>query len=505
MVSTALSEAAAGRYVVIGFQCEPAHGSQDTMRLAASLLNGSADERDFDLPVLLVLYDTDRCSDKQIETVLTLVHQQARISEHRISAAVLLASTNFLSRLARPMLRAWLARRLLVARVRFHELSADEIAAFLHYQLLSGEADGIFTDEAIAAIANVSGGDPVIINRFAHRMLDWTAERAGNGLDDANLGSGMMISPDVPLDERDLTALADRLRQSDLREPGPQLSTRIWAHKGLRLKLRTGITAGFACAAVFASAVALIHSDVRGIGPRTAPAIGVPVQPAEYAPSPGGAPHPASPSVEKSADIGDNAAATMMAAAAELTLKERPAVKTATPLSVAALRPAPQPATPKEAPETAVNAARIGGLPPKVAPAAPAVVPMGTQPPRAEPSTPKKSYDKLRLSPVVIAVLLSRGDALFEQGEIYSARRFYERAAVAGDGRAALRLANTFDPAFLEFAHLRMRGDAAMAESWYRRARELGQTEAAMLLVPAPRHDQNEGAAAQDEIAPAER
>jgi hypothetical protein len=43
-------------------------------------------------------------------------------------------------------------------------------------------------------------------------------------------------------------------------------------------------------------------------------------------------------------------------------------------------------------------------------------------------------------------------------------------------------LGNTFDPAFLDFAHLRVRGDSAMAVSWYARARELGVGEAEILL-----------------------
>jgi hypothetical protein len=45
-----------------------------------------------------------------------------------------------------------------------------------------------------------------------------------------------------------------------------------------------------------------------------------------------------------------------------------------------------------------------------------------------------------------------------------------------------LKLGNTFDPAFLDFAHLRVRGDLAIAKSWYRRAHELGETKAESLL-----------------------
>jgi len=66
---------------------------------------------------------------------------------------------------------------------------------------------------------------------------------------------------------------------------------------------------------------------------------------------------------------------------------------------------------------------------------------------------------------------------------VASARLFYERAADAGNGEAALRLGETFDPNFLKRAKLRaVQGDAAAAVFWYRRARELGVAEAEILL-----------------------
>jgi TPR repeat protein len=73
-----------------------------------------------------------------------------------------------------------------------------------------------------------------------------------------------------------------------------------------------------------------------------------------------------------------------------------------------------------------------------------------------------------------IADLLARGDSFVVIGDIASARVFYERAASAGDGRAALRMATTFDPAFLRRAGLpRSFGDPTQARSWYRRAFDL--------------------------------
>jgi hypothetical protein len=91
-----------------------------------------------------------------------------------------------------------------------------------------------------------------------------------------------------------------------------------------------------------------------------------------------------------------------------------------------------------------------------------------------------------------IAALLARGDAFIAKGDVASARLFYERAAEADDGQAALRLGESYDPAFLAQAHLSgVRGDAALAVRWYRRARELGVAEAETLLQTlAPEKDQ---------------
>ena len=78
---------------------------------------------------------------------------------------------------------------------------------------------------------------------------------------------------------------------------------------------------------------------------------------------------------------------------------------------------------------------------------------------------------------------MARGDAFLRVGDIASARLFYERAADAGNGSAALRLGATFDSAFLSRAGVRgMPGDPARAASWYRRALDLGEATAAERL-----------------------
>jgi hypothetical protein len=122
-----------------------------------------------------------------------------------------------------------------------------------------------------------------------------------------------------------------------------------------------------------------------------------------------------------------------------------------------------------------------GGPQPKVAttPAAKtleATSTFGSPAPRNQPTVPA-------FSAAEIARLLSRGDWLFAMGDVASARRLYERAADAGEAKAAMKLGETFDPVFLDHSHLRgLHGDPGTAVFWYRRARDLGDTGVASRL-----------------------
>jgi len=136
------------------------------------------------------------------------------------------------------------------------------------------------------------------------------------------------------------------------------------------------------------------------------------------------------------------------------------------PPQVAPQREASPPASPAEAPPSTVPAAPA----PEATPSVAALV------------TPATA-DRPPLSSPEIAALLARGDALVVKGDVAAARLFYERAVDAGDGQAAIRLGETFDPVFLDHAQLRgVRGDVVAAVSWYRRARELGAIQAEVLL-----------------------
>ena len=90
-----------------------------------------------------------------------------------------------------------------------------------------------------------------------------------------------------------------------------------------------------------------------------------------------------------------------------------------------------------------------------------------------------------------VADLTRRGEKFIVIGDLASARLMLQRAAEAGDPRAALMLAATYDPIVLEkvgiqgFAPDLVQGfapDIAVARSWYARAREFGSTEAVRRL-----------------------
>jgi TPR repeat protein len=104
--------------------------------------------------------------------------------------------------------------------------------------------------------------------------------------------------------------------------------------------------------------------------------------------------------------------------------------------------------------------------------AAPALTPTTSAPP--DPPSGART-----LSPAELAALLRRGNELVSLGDLVGARLVFERAAQAGDSRAALALASTYDPLVLQ--QLGERGlapDIAMARFWYEKAKELGSKEA---------------------------
>jgi hypothetical protein len=112
-------------------------------------------------------------------------------------------------------------------------------------------------------------------------------------------------------------------------------------------------------------------------------------------------------------------------------------------------------------------------------------VPIATPPPPANapgptPNSPAATAPPTSGLPTAELTQLSdHGDALLRDGDVASARLFYERAADAGDAQAAVRLGATYDPEFLGRLGLsKLQANPAEARSWYSRALELGAGDA---------------------------
>ncbi|WP_284417189.1 MULTISPECIES: hypothetical protein [unclassified Bradyrhizobium] len=84
-----------------------------------------------------------------------------------------------------------------------------------------------------------------------------------------------------------------------------------------------------------------------------------------------------------------------------------------------------------------------------------------------------------RLDPDELAGIMKRAKGLLAAGDIPSARLLLERAAEAQEPAAALMLAQTYDPHVLGTKDIRnINADPAAARNWYRRAAQLGSSEA---------------------------
>src|SRR5437773_9832589 len=118
-----------------------------------------------------------------------------------------------------------------------------------------------------------------------------------------------------------------------------------------------------------------------------------------------------------------------------------------------------------------------------LAAAPPAAAPVAALPPAPAPA-PMIPGDAIhRLDPNEIASSLRRADDLIASGDLAAARLVLRRAANAGDARAAMTLAGTYDPVILE--KLGVHGfvpDVAMARVWYEKAKKFGSVEAPQRL-----------------------
>jgi hypothetical protein len=95
------------------------------------------------------------------------------------------------------------------------------------------------------------------------------------------------------------------------------------------------------------------------------------------------------------------------------------------------------------------------------------------------PPVQARSFQIRQLDQEEIVDLIKRGEAFIAVGDLAAARLVLQRAAEAGDPRAMITLAGTYDPIMLEKLGIqRFASDIALARTWYERAKELGSPEA---------------------------
>jgi hypothetical protein len=142
--------------------------------------------------------------------------------------------------------------------------------------------------------------------------------------------------------------------------------------------------------------------------------------------------------------------------------------------------PVPPPAPPVDkAPSSPAVAAPVSVPPPITSKTAQTTAPVPVPPPAPGPAAPAAAAPTAQLPSNVVALLMKRGDELMELRDIAGARLLFERAAMAGNARAAMMAGKTYDPAFFrEAGVIGFRADRTKAIEWYRRAVSLGNNEA---------------------------
>jgi TPR repeat protein len=82
-----------------------------------------------------------------------------------------------------------------------------------------------------------------------------------------------------------------------------------------------------------------------------------------------------------------------------------------------------------------------------------------------------------------IAALLARARTYLAAGDVAAARLVLRRAAERDDPQAALALGGTYDPIVLKrLGIVNFQADPGQAKDWYRRAAQLGSTDASLRL-----------------------
>jgi type II secretory pathway predicted ATPase ExeA len=140
-------------------------------------------------------------------------------------------------------------------------------------------------------------------------------------------------------------------------------------------------------------------------------------------------------------------------------------------------------ATPTESQSNSAAAPLPAAQTPSSVAVAAGTMPNAPRSPEAAMPSPAQAQQQASAGRAMAEFYAARGDDMLEIRDLSAARRFYESAATAGSGRAAMALARTYDPAFLsQLRIIGLRPDPVLAAIWYRRAAELNVPEAAAQL-----------------------
>jgi hypothetical protein len=415
------------------------------------------------LSPLFVFDAVDGLSGEQVENVYqSLLHR-----EGMRSAGVLLTRTGFLARLEQSNPR--LIEHGRIARFRLQELGRDEIETFIRRQQYPGDEPNAFTVEAVTAIADISRGDPALVNHLARLTLEFAALALTKEAE-------QQIAADAAVEAAVVNTVepwAHTEATAGRRPSSPIYRRRSarWVQIGLLLVLAT------------AGVLAVPNDGFLSIAERVAKSVPITRLP-DFASW-------INPGRDQASAVGaDNASEPVANTALPIAVVQATAQQTEL-VSIAAIPGHPTSEPEKESstseaadPRSASPNNRAQPIP---NPASAAISgPSAGTPSAVLSSTTGQPHPSLQpaaaqsyLSSEDTAALVGRGDAFIMAGDISSARLHYERAAEAGDGRAALRMGATFDPAFLDQAGIRGAFvDPRQALTWYRRARDLGQAEA---------------------------
>jgi hypothetical protein len=254
----------------------------------------------------------------------------------------------------------------------------------------------------------------------------------------------------------------------------------------LRKNRRTSVSARILAAVLAASAVALLYAAFSSDAARDI-IVNAKASINAVLPAPSAAAQPGSSQLTaRDIQLKDP---TRLSAPANQTAGARSVTTVAAAPTRAEITSAYQSALQNRAPAAAaptaalpVNAAtQVAALPDAALPVARPPVAAAPPAPAAEGTIPRDPIP--HLDPNEIAASLTRANSLIASGDLAAARLVLRHPAESGDARAAMTLAETYDPAILE--KLGVHGvvpDLAMARGWYEKAKQFGATEATQRL-----------------------